>query len=101
MKKTTLAILAALLLTIVSGCAATKPRIAPPPFRVEVLTIRPGLHHVWVAGYWKWSSVNYIWVEGRWVKVKPNRAWIPGDWRLVGSYWARTPGRWENIKKKK
>jgi hypothetical protein len=99
MKKTALAILVAFLLTIVSGYAAPKPRIAPPPLRVEVITVRPSPNHVWVAGYWKWAGVNYVWVESRWVKVKPNKAWVPGNWKQVGSYWAWTPGRWEKIKK--
>jgi hypothetical protein len=97
MKKTALAILAAFFLTIVSGYAAAKPRNAPPPLRVEVIVVQPSPHHVWVAGYWKWSGVNYAWVEGRWVKVKPNKAWAPGNWKLLGSYWAWTPGRWEKI----
>jgi hypothetical protein len=97
MKKTAVAMLAAFFLTIVSGYAGTKPRIAPPPLRVEVIVVQPSPHHVWVAGYWKWSGVNYSWVEGRWVKVKPNRAWVPGNWKLLGSFWAWTPGRWEKI----
>jgi hypothetical protein len=97
MKKTALVVLAAFILGTASGYAATKPRLGPPLLRVEVITLRPGPNHVWVAGYWKWSGLNYAWSEGRWVKVKPNRAWAPGKWKQVGSYWAWTPGRWERI----
>jgi len=98
MKKTALTILAAFILGMASGYAATKPRIAPPPLRVEVIVLRPSPHHVWVGGYWKWAGLNYVWVEGRWVKAKPNRIWVPGTWAHVGSYWAWTPGRWEKVK---
>ena len=98
MKKTACVVLAVFFFTLVSAYAGTKPRIAPPPLRVEFMKIRPTPNHVWVAGYWKWAGVNYAWVEGRWVKAKPNRAWVPGNWKLVGSYWAWTPGRWEKVK---
>ncbi len=97
MKKTALVLMAAFFLTIVSATAATKPRIAPPPLRVEVITVQPGPHHVWVAGYWKWSSINYTWIEGRWVKAKANRTWVPGNWKRMGSFWAWTRGHWEKI----
>jgi hypothetical protein len=97
MRETALALLAALFLTTASGFAATKPRMAPPPLRIEIVTIQPGPHHVWIEGYWKWSGVNYTWIEGRWVKVKPNRAWVRGNWKPMGSFWAWTPGHWEKI----
>jgi hypothetical protein len=98
MKRSVLVVLAVLSLSALSVYAEDKPRIPPPPLRVEVAPERPGPSHVWVPGYWKWSKVNYAWVDGRWVKVKPNRIWIPGEWKQAGSYWAWTPGRWEKVK---
>ncbi len=98
MKKTACVVLATLVLSIVSFSADAKPRIAPPPLRVEVIPVSPTPNRVWLAGYWKWAGVNYAWVEGRWVKAKPGKAWIPGTWVQKGSYWAWTAGRWEKIK---
>jgi len=97
MKKTACVVLAVFFFTLVSAYAGTKPRIAPPPLRVEFMKIRPTPNHVWVAGYWKWAGVNYVWVEGRWVKAKSVRAWVPGSWEQRGSYWAWKAGRWEKI----
>jgi len=98
MKRTALLVLAVFGLTILSVYAGTKPRIAPPPPRVEVIPEGPTPYYVWIAGYWKWAGVNYAWVEGRWVKPKPGKAWVPGTWQKKGSYWAWTAGRWEKIK---
>jgi hypothetical protein len=99
MKKTAGVVLAVFFLSMISVCAETKPRIAPPPLRVEAIKIGPTPNHVWVAGYWKWAGVNYVWVEGRWVKPKPGRVWVSGTWALKGSFWVWTSGRWEKVKK--
>ena len=97
MRKTALAVMAALCLSVISGLAAEQPRVAPPPLRVEAPTLQPSRAHVWVPGYWKWAGVNYAWVEGRWVKTKPNRAWVPGVWEQVGNHWAWKRGYWKKI----
>jgi hypothetical protein len=85
MKKTALAVVAVFFMAVLSGYAGTKPRIAPPPPRVDVVPDSPTPYHVWIAGYWKWAGVNYVWVEGRWVKPKPGKAWVPGKWVKKGS----------------
>jgi hypothetical protein len=98
MKKTALAVVAVFFMAVLSGYAGTKPRIAPPPPRVDVVPDSPTPYHVWIAGYWKWAGINYVWVEGRWVKPKPGKAWVPGKWVKKGSYWAWTAGRWQKVK---
>jgi hypothetical protein len=70
-------------------------RLAPPPGRVEVISLRPGELFVWVDGFWAWGESVYVWTPGRWVQVpRPGTVWIPGAWREShrGYYW--TPGHW-------
>ena len=99
MRKTACAVLAVFFLALVPAAADQKPRVAPPPLRVEAPTLQPSPAHVWVPGYWKWKDINYEWVDGRWVKAKPNRAWVPGMWEQQGSYWVWKPGKWTKIAK--
>jgi WXXGXW repeat (2 copies) len=98
MKKALLALLAVFFLAVAFAAADAKPRVAPPPLRVESPTLQPSSAHVWIPGYWKWAGINYEWVEGRWVKGKPGRTWVPGTWEPQGSYWAWKPGKWEKPK---
>ncbi len=97
MKRTAVALLAALFFAGASAAADQKPRFAPPPLRVEAPTLQPSPAHVWMPGYWKWAGINYEWVEGRWAKAKANRAWVPGTWEPMGSYWVWKPGKWTKI----
>ena len=97
MKRTACVVLAVFFFSFLSAYAAGKPRIAPPPLRVEEVKTRPTPSHVWVAGYWKWAGVNYVWVEGRWVVAKRGKTWVPGTWEHRGSFWVWKPGRWEKI----
>ncbi len=100
MKRTTFFLLAVFFLAAVSAAEAAdqRPRVGPPPLRVESPTLQPGPKHVWVPGYWKWAGINYEWVEGRWIKVKPDRVWVPGTWEPNGSFWAWKPGKWTKVK---
>ncbi|HSA96958.1 MAG TPA: YXWGXW repeat-containing protein [Acidobacteriota bacterium] len=98
MKKTVFALMAVFFLAVATAAADSKPRVAPPPLRVEAPTLRPGPAHVWTPGYWKWAGVNYEWVEGRWVKPKPGRTWVAGTWEPMGTYWVWKPGKWQKIK---
>ncbi|HPW17192.1 MAG TPA: YXWGXW repeat-containing protein [Candidatus Aminicenantes bacterium] len=98
MKKTLFAPAAVFFLAVAFAAADSKPRVAPPPLRVEAPTLQPSPAHVWVPGYWKWAGINYEWVEGRWAKAKAGRVWAPGVWENKGSYWAWTPGKWEKVK---
>src|SRR5439155_26063786 len=38
---------------------------APPPPRVEVVSVRPGPEFVWIGGYWSWIDRTYAWGPGR------------------------------------
>ncbi len=68
---------------------------APPPARVEVIPVRPGVEYVWIEGYWSWNNA-YVWVPGRWDHPpRRNLHWVPGRWRgnkHKGWYWE--PGHW-------
>ncbi len=100
MKKTVFTLLAVFILAAASAVAADqKPRVGPPPLRVESPTLQPSPNHVWIPGYWKWAGINYDWVEGRWVKAKKNKVWVPGTWEENGSYWVWKPGKWTKVKK--
>lgn len=99
MKRTFFALLAVFFLAAALAAADAKPRVAPPPLRVEAATLQPSPAHVWIPGYWKWAGINYEWVEGRWVKGKPGRTWVAGTWEHKGSYWAWKPGKWQKDKK--
>jgi len=98
MKKTVFALLAVFFLAVAFAAADSKPRVAPPPLRVEAPTLQPSPAYVWIPGYWKWAGINYEWVEGRWAKGKPGRTWVPGTWESMGTYWTWKPGKWQKIK---
>jgi len=98
MKRTLFTLLSVFFLAVAIGAADSKPRVAPPPLRVEAPTLRPSPSHAWLPGYWKWAGINYEWVEGRWAKAKPGRTWVPGTWESKGTYWAWKPGKWEKTK---
>lgn len=99
MKKTAFVLLAVFVLAAASGVAADqKPRVGPPPLRVESPTLQPSPNHVWMPGYWKWAGINYEWVEGRWVKAKKDKVWVPGTWEPNGSFWVWKPGKWTKVK---
>ena len=68
---------------------------APPPPRVEVVPVQPGVEFIWIDGYWSWSSRAYLWVPGRWEHAPHPRAhWVPGRWRHHGHGWYWAPGHW-------
>ena len=39
---------------------------APPPTRVEVITVRPHRNAVWVGGHYVRSGHQRVWVSGHW-----------------------------------
>ncbi len=70
--------------------------IAPPQLRVEVPPPAPSHGHVWVAGYWSFSSGRYVWVPGSYVVAPQTGArWMPAQWVLRNGAWYFEPGRWE------
>ena len=49
----------------------------PPPLRVEVVSPRPSVKHVWVPGYWTWESNGYVWLPGAWMPPpEPAAVWV-------------------------
>lgn len=65
-----LLVIVAVLVPLMSGCAEkvviVRDRPAPPPPRVEVVTIAPAPKAVWVPGHWVWRRGAYVWVPGHW-----------------------------------
>lgn len=101
-----LALLAAILPTLASGCvvtASTPPYarhahvvVAPPP-RVEVVTVAPYPHYVWIGGHWTWQAHGHQhhWVPGRWEAPRHGHRWAPHRWERHGDSWRERHGRWE------
>ena len=74
-------------------------RIAPtyPPARHhEVVTVRPGPHHVWVNGYWHHTGHDWSWNHGAWVEpprahvhwVSPRYVKVHGGTRYIPGHWS-------------
>ncbi len=79
---------------LLTGCVVTKPTVAPPPPRSEVIPSKPGPNSVWIAGYWKWTGSTYVWVGGYWSKNRPGKVWVPGHWERKGPHWVWKQGHW-------
>ena len=68
---------------------------APPPLRVEVISVRPSPRHVWVTGYWLWEADTYIWMPGAWMAPpEPAAVWIAPRYEsrsgvsiFISGYW--------------
>ena len=92
--------------TVVAPAApkpAAKPVIAvrvthrPPEARREARPRRPSYRHVWVGGYWSWSSHRgaWLWKAGAWrlpprgkaVWVAPRCERRSGGWVFLAGYW--------------
>jgi len=67
----------------------------PPPPRREIVPVRPGPRHVWVAGYHRWDGNRYYWQPGAWV-LPPGRYhhWVPGHWVSSGRGYYWVEGHW-------
>ena len=54
-------------------------------------------NHIWVEGYWKWSSryQDYLWVEGRWVRKRQGRTYITGSYKLNNGIRIWISGFWK------
>lgn len=85
-----------------SACATAAPRrgrvyaaYRPPPARVEVVSVAPGPHYVWVKGHYRWAGRAYAWLPGRWTRpARGYRAWQPGHWAHDRHGWFYVEGRW-------
>ena len=95
------AIVAVALMTV-SACVVAPARAgvvyvrrAPPAARVEVVTVAPARHMVWIAGHWVWRRDDYIWVPGHWTRVPDGyREWVAGRWAHDGHGWFFVEGYW-------
>jgi len=73
----------------------TRPE-APPPPKVEVLTVAPGPLDlwVWVPGCYEWRG-HWVWVAGRWAPLpRPHAVWMTGHWARQGDGYVWIAGRW-------
>ena len=67
---------------------------APPPPRVEVVTVGPGPDYVWVEGYWVWHG-GWVWQPGAWVARPHHHAvWVQGRWDHTRRGWYYQRGHW-------
>ena len=91
------AALSGALLTSTAEAARVYVSVAPPVPIVEVRTVAPGPHHVWVPGYHRWDGRAYVWVGGHW--AKPPRAhavWVEPHWAHHSSHgYYFVEGRWK------
>jgi hypothetical protein len=94
---------------LVAGCVATveatvpvaepvavvEVREAPPPVRVEVMTVQPSPNHIWIAGYWSHHGGGWVWNQGHWEARRHGHVWVaarnvevrPGVWRYEPGHW--------------
>jgi hypothetical protein len=67
----------------------------PPVERVEVISVRPGPAHIWIAGHWGWRESDFIWIGGRWEEPRSGfRTWVPGRWAHDRHGWYYIDGHW-------
>ncbi len=69
----------------------------PPARRHEVVIARPGPHHVWVKGYWRYTGEQWAWNDGRW--SEPPRAhvrWVSPRYQRVRGGYRYIPGHWSH-----
>jgi hypothetical protein len=73
--------------------------LAPPPPRVEVITVRPGPYHVWRPGVWVWHvEGRYVWHPGHWDVPPPGKSiWVRDEWVSYGGSWRFVPGHWRAV----
>jgi hypothetical protein len=70
--------------------------LAPPPPRVDIVTLAPSPQHFWIAGFWGWNGREHVWQPGHWEHHRPGYVYAPAHWvragssyRFVGGYWRR------------
>ena len=84
-----------LLLSAGTVCAEVVVRVGPPAAIVETRPVRPGPHHVWIAGYHRWENNAYVWVPGRWeLPPRAHARWVAHRWVRRGGGWVSVEGRW-------
>ena len=71
----------------------------PQPLPAEPSSPPSAPDHVWMDGYWIWTSNSYAWQSGYWYEPNPGMIWIPAHyvWTprgyvFVMGYWDYQPG---------
>jgi hypothetical protein len=71
-------------LTVPANASQIFVRVAPPRPVVERVVPRPGVHYVWVGGFYRWSGRAYVWMPGHWVyPPRPAAVWVPAHWQFI------------------
>ena len=67
----------------------------PPPERVEVVPVGPGVGFVWMRGYWRWNNLDFVWMPGSWAALAGGyHQWEPGRWIHSRRGWYWVDGHW-------
>jgi YXWGXW repeat-containing protein len=70
----------------------------PPPLQEELIPGRPGPHHVWIAGHWRYRNGHYLWVHGRWeVPPRPRARFVAPRWEERGGSHVFVEGYWQVV----
>lgn len=100
-------LLSALLISL-SGCAVapaqrveyvgTRVMLAPPPPRVEVISMAPAPHWYWAGGHWAWQNNSYVWVGGHWVEPREREVFVQAYWSRERGNWVFHPAQWRPMR---
>jgi hypothetical protein len=70
--------------------------VAPPPLRVEVRPVSPGVDFVWTPGFYAHRAGVYAWTPGVWVRPPhPGVVWVEPRYIATGGRYCLQPGRWD------
>ena len=59
---------------------------------------RPGPHHVWLHGNWRYRNGRYLWIAGHWVvPPRPHVRFVPPHWDERGGSYVFFEGYWQAI----
>lgn len=68
--------------------------LPPPPPRVEVVPVAPGVGWLWIDGYWGWAGGRHVWRPGHWSPPRQGQRYEPHRWEPAGNGWRERGGRW-------
>jgi len=92
------AVVPALCLLLLAGCAAAYPTHPPvPPIRAEQVPTPPHSQVVliWQPGHFDWNGVEYIWIPGEWVdRAGHGTLWQDGYWQQSAQTSQWLPAHW-------
>lgn len=92
------AVIPALCLLLLAGCAAAYPTHPPvPPIRAEQVPTPPPSQAVliWQPGHFDWNGVEYVWIPGEWVdRAGHGTLWQDGYWQQSAQTSQWIPAHW-------